>query len=41
MHSIETQLMDLPCLPFRPIVDELVDSIGMRRVLTLRLVNGM
>ena len=40
MHSSETQLMDLPCLPFRQVVDELVNSLGLRKILTLRLVNG-
>lgn len=32
--------MDLSCLPFRQVVDELVDSLGMRKVLTLRRING-
>lgn len=32
--------MNLPSLPFRQVVDELVDSLGLRKVLTLRLVNG-
>ena len=41
MHSFETHLMNLPWLPFRQIVDELVNSLGLRKVLTLRLVNGM
>lgn len=31
--------MNLPCLPFRQVVDELVDSLGLHKVLTLRLVN--
>ena len=32
--------MDLPYLPFRQIVDELIDSLGMRKSLTLRWING-
>ena len=32
--------MGLPWLPFRQIVDELIDSIGLRKALNLRLVNG-
>lgn len=32
--------MDLSYLPFRQVVDELVDSLGLRKVLTLRRING-
>ena len=32
--------MDLTYVPFRQIVDELVNALGLRRVLTLRLVNS-
>lgn len=40
MSPCKISWMNLPCLPFRQVVDELVDSLGLRKVLTLRLVNG-
>lgn len=40
MSSCNTSLTALPWLPRRQIIDELVNHLGLRKVLTLRAVCG-
>lgn len=40
MSLRKEHLVELPSLPFRQIVDELVDALGLRKVVMLRLVSG-
>ena len=39
MSSCKILLMNIPYLPFRQIIDEVVDSLGLRKVLPFRFLH--
>ena len=41
MSSNQPYLTELTWVPFRRIIDELADALGLRKILSLRLISSM